>query len=130
MGLKLHHDRFPLIVVEFLAPFSDTDCVAFGDAMRALLARKTNHAIVFQPGGLFTLNAQQRAMMVALSKETAAESAKYVVCSCVIIDNPLARGVVTAINWISPPTFEQKFMATVEEAEAWALRRLAEDAAG
>ena len=130
MGLQIRQDRFPLVVVEFLAPFSDTDCVAFGDAMRALLARKTKHAIVFQPGGLFTLNVQQRAMMVALSKETAAKSAQYVVCACVVITNPLARGVVTAINWVSPPTFEQKFLATVEEAEAWAIRRLAEDEEG
>lgn len=115
-------------MVEFSAPFSDADCLAFGDAMRALLARKVNHAIIFDTGGLFTMNAKQRAMMAALTKETAAESARYVVCACVVIDNPLARGVITAINWIAPPTFEQKFMPSIAEAEAWALRRLAEDA--
>lgn len=117
-------------MVELTTPILDADCVGFGDGMRALLARKQRHAIVFDTNGVFAMNAHQRAMMVALSKETAAESAKYVVTACVVITNPLARGVVTAINWISPPTFEQKFMATLEEAEAWAVRRLAEDAAG
>ncbi len=122
--MVINDSEFPLLVVEFTSPFTDDDALAFGNAMRELLVRKQEHAIVFHPQGLTTMSSSQRAKIAAMAKETEAESATYVVCACVVIDNALARGVITAINWVAPPKFEQRFMKTLAEAKAHARARL------
>jgi hypothetical protein len=38
----------------------------------------------------------------------------------VILTSPLARGVVTAIFWVSPPPVAHRFFATRAEATPWA----------
>lgn len=41
-----------------------------------------------------------------------------------VTSSPLIRGVVTAINWIRPPSYPHAVVATPEEAFAWAEQQL------
>lgn len=51
------------------------------------------------------------------------EQAGY--ASCLIVENPLVRGVITALSWVDP-TMDSKVVGTVDEAMAWATQTLKE----
>jgi hypothetical protein len=124
MGVHFNEARYPLVEIHFDTPIADADVAAFCDKMRELVARKKPYASVFNTEGALHLAPAQRRQMVAISKELEAESALYVVVACIAIDNALARGVITAINWFSPPPFEQRFFSSLVEARAYAAERL------
>lgn len=126
MGVHIDQSRYPLVEIRFDLPVNDADIDAFADAVRGLAARKQPYASVFNTRGVSAIPAAHRRRIVALSKELEAESAKYVVVACLAFDSAIARGVVTAINWFSPPPFEQRFFGSVESARAYAIRRLGE----
>lgn len=42
---------------------------------------------------------------------------------CLVSPSPLIRGVVTAINWLRPPSFEFTTCATIEDAADWIADR-------
>jgi hypothetical protein len=123
MPVVIEERRFPLIEIRFEAPLGDEDVEKFCDKMR-VLAQGPRYASVFDTRGVFGLNSQQRKKMADLQLELDAMSSQVVVVACLAFANPLARGVVTAINWAKPPSFPQRYFDSVEEARAHAIAAL------
>lgn len=126
MSLTFDERRFPLVEIRFEAPVTDADIDRFCVKMRELANGGRPYASVFDAAGVMSLPASQRQKMVAISKELEEQSRRVVVVACLAFDNALARGVVTAVNWFSPPPFEQRFFSNLDAARRFAISRLAE----
>jgi hypothetical protein len=116
--------RFPLVEIRFEPPITDDDVDVFCARMRALANGGRRYASVFDTRGVFSINSAQRKKMADLQQELHDASARVVVVACLAFSNPLARGVVTAINWAKPPSFPQRYFDTVDEARAHAIATL------
>ncbi len=53
----------------------------------------------------------------------------YCVGMAVTLDSAIVRGLMTAISWFAKDQYPIKYVATAEEARAWARRRIAESRA-
>lgn len=124
MPVIFNERRFPLVEIAFEAPIGDDDVDVFCARMRALAHGGRRYASVFDTRGVFSINSAQRKKMADLQLELHDASATVVVVACLAFSNPLARGVVTAINWAKPPSFPQRYFDTVEEARAHAIATL------
>ncbi len=60
-----------------------------------------------------------RKLLGAYQGERKDEFTRYMIADAHVIGNKLIRGLVTVINWISPPSHPQGFFKTMEEAEQW-----------
>jgi hypothetical protein len=115
---------FPLVEIRFEPPVCEGDIDVFCEKMRALAHGGRRYASVFNTHGVLDIDPQQRRRMTALQLELAAASARVVVVACLAFSNQLTRGVVTAINWSSPPSFPQRSFDSVAEARVYAVARL------
>jgi hypothetical protein len=50
--------------------------------------------------------------------------ARYMLGMAMATSNVLARGAMTAINWVVPPKVPMTFVATMREAVSWGVERL------
>lgn len=124
MPVFLEERRFPLVEISFADPISDADVDAFCVTMRALAAGGRRYASVFDNRGVFSMPSAQRKKMAELQVQLREASGRVVVVACLAFPNPIARGVVTAINWASAPSFPQRCFASVTEARAAAIAAL------
>lgn len=69
-------------------------------------------------------SARQRQLLAAHLEKLREYNRKYNVGCALVVPNPIVRGLVTAVFWISPPTFPTRFFATWEEGKAWARQQL------
>lgn len=123
MPVTIDDRRFPLVEIRFEAPLDDGDIDTFCRRMRSL-AEGPRYASVFDTRGVFGLNSAQRKVIAELQVELQLASARVVVVACLAFSNPLARGVVTAINWVKPPSFPQRYFDSVPEARTHAIAAL------
>jgi hypothetical protein len=124
MPVTFQEHRFPLVEIAFSPPIVDDDVEQFCEKMRALAHGGRRYASVFDTRGVFSINSAQRKKMADLQVELHEASGRVVVVACLAFSNPLARGVVTAINWARPPSFPQRYFDTVDEARAHAIGAL------
>lgn len=124
MPVVFDESRFPLVEVHFTLPIVDHDIDVFCAKMRALAHGGRRYASVFDTRGVFSINSAQRKKLAELQLELHDASARAVVVACLAFSNPLARGVVTAINWTKPPSFPQRYFDSVEDARAHAIATL------
>ena len=124
MPVVINETRFPLVEIAFAKPISDEDIRSFCDKMRALAHGGRRYASVFDTRGVFSIPSNQRKEMADLQVELSGASAKVVVVACLAFPNPIARGVVTAINWATPPSFPQRYFDSVESARQHAISAL------
>lgn len=124
MPVIFDEGRFPLVEISFADPISDDDVNVFCQKMRVLADGQRRYASVFDTRGVFTIPSAQRRQMADLQVELKDASARVVVVACLAFSNPLARGVVTAINWASAPSFPQRYFGSVAEARAAAIAAL------
>jgi hypothetical protein len=49
---------------------------------------------------------------------------KYCAGVALYVPNPVVRGVITAVYWLSPPAYPYRFFSNLAEATVWARARL------
>jgi hypothetical protein len=121
MPVVFEERRFPLVEISFTPTITDDDVDVFCKKMRALARGGRRYASVFDTRGVFSINSAQRKKMADLQLELEDASARVVVVACIAFPNTLARGVVTAINWVKPPSFPQRYFDSVDQARAHAI---------
>ncbi len=123
VGVDLH--RWPVIVI-------DTTTVASDQAMGAQIAFLRQiyaecplpYATVIDVGHGKPPTPVQRAMLSAFRQEVR----EHVMAHCrgigFVFDNPLLRGMMTAIFWVRPPDAPTDVFARLEDAVGWCRGKL------
>ena len=128
MAVRFDDSRFPIVEIAFEEPIELEDVDAFATQCRVWLAREVRHVSVFDGRALLRLGADRRQRFAQVATDLGDESKRWVICSCLVFTNPIVRGIVTAINWLSPPPVEQHMFSDREAALAYARHRLDRDA--
>ena len=112
--------RWPLVVVRYPAEMTEAEWNAQADDLDAVLERGARFVLLSDASRVVNApSAKQRRFAAERIRARRDEWARYCAGAAFVSPSPLVRGVMTAINWASPPPFTQRVFATVEEAEAW-----------
>lgn len=118
--------RAPLYVWTFPEEATDDELEASCRAREAWAARVSYPvAWVVDLSRTKKVTAAQRRVVGAHLKHFSECDRLYNQGSAIVVPNPLVRGVVTAVFWLSPPDFPHRLFASRPEAEQWATERLA-----
>jgi hypothetical protein len=121
------HSRAPLLVQRYPRDTGDQELIAFTGAVEAYMAaHPAPFAWVCDASNLVHATARQRQLMGEFEKRTAEHDRKYCLGTALVVASPVARGIITAVYWLSPPVYPYRTFARWDDAEKWARERLAE----
>lgn len=93
-------------------------------AMSALLARSEPFVIIHDARRAVRPTPKQRAFAAEQQKRDTDGTRRLLKGVALVTASPLIAGVLTAINWITPPPYPQKVFSSLAAAEAWATEQL------
>ena len=88
--------------------------------MSGLTQRKQPFVVIHDARRAARPTPKQRAFAATQQKRDAEGSRRYLRGTALVVTNALVAGVVTAINWITPPPYPQKIFSSLADAEKWA----------
>jgi hypothetical protein len=120
LGPSLYCQTFP-------PRFPDAEFTSFLEVLEALVGAQTGpFAWVVLADALLTTSATQRRMMADAEKRMQPQDRAFCVGTAIVLSSSIARGVVTAVYWLTPPVYPYAFCATPEQGRLWARARLDE----
>lgn len=109
--------HWPLAVLVLPADVNTLDIGRVDRSLAALFARKQRFYTLTDASRVTGLpNAKGRGELAAWTKAVEAQTRRHVVATSIVISNPLARGMLTAIHWVAPAVVPSFAAATHEEA--------------
>jgi hypothetical protein len=117
--------RWPLVYVTW--PEGLIDDAEFERAVlyiASLTQRKQPFAVIHDTRKASRPTPKQRAFAAAQQKADAEDSRKWLHAVAIVVSNPIIAGAITAINWIAPLPYPQKFFSSFTGAEAWVSEKL------
>jgi hypothetical protein len=125
-SVEIDTTAWPLVVMRMPAVLDLAAIDGFLQGIDSVLARKAKFSAIIDTTALQRFpNAVERQRLVEqLNLRTFAEKTYNVGNGVVIVSTP-ARAVLTAINWLRPPTTTQHLVGTFPEALEWCCSRLA-----
>ena len=116
---------WPLAVMVVPARLDAPAIMSMFRGMDWLFARGSRFALVVDTRALSRLpNAVERRLLVQELSNRDALEARFNVGNGIILTSMMARGVLTAIQWLRPTPVPQTFVATHAEGVAWCCGRL------
>ena len=109
-----------IYVITFLEVMTDPEYKEHLRAFTAIFDATGPLALVFDGTNARGQPASQRRMMAEWIKANRATLQSKCVALALITPNPLVRGLVTAIFWVSPPPVEHAFFSSLQEGVSWA----------
>jgi hypothetical protein len=130
-SVEIDTTAWPLAVMRMPAALDLAAIDGFLKGIDGVLARKAKFSAIIDTTELRRFpNAVERQRLVEqLNLRTFAEKAYNVGNAVVIVSTP-ARAVLTAINWVRPPTTIQHLVGTFPEALEWCCGRLVDAGVG
>ena len=123
-GLEIDDSRWPLVVVSWLGTtVTASEIDRFLQKGDEHLARREPYVALHDGVRATGIDAAQRKRLAAHVDANRAALAKYCVAAAIVASSPIVRGIVTAVNWMSPPPMSQRVFGTRANAESW-LREL------
>ena len=120
-----YNDQMPIYRLTFPASATDEELAACLEAREHWgLRARYEVAWVIDLSNLTTAPAKQRKMFAEHVRRFDWHNNRWNAGSAAVVPNAWLRGVVTAVQWFSPPTFPSTVVATVQEAHQWARRQL------
>ena len=120
----------PILVVRYPANSNTPEAAAqvkeFYDLFCAWVDRTRDpYTVIADTTAIEALpSARVRAAIAEGEARTAAFKGNRNKGTAVIVANRVTRGLVTAVYWLSPPTYPVQLFATFDEGLAWVLTRL------
>jgi hypothetical protein len=111
-------------VVEFVGALDDTEFRAYLRGNEGLLARRERYALVVDASRAATIDSAQRKLQAEWMLQHDRELRTFCVGIAFVITNPLVRGALTAISWLSPMPMPTTVTERREPAVAWCRARL------
>jgi len=122
--IEIDDSRYPLVRVTFEGHVADHVFDRYLETMSRVLQRRMKNAIVFDARLARSPTAMQRSKQVAWLKANRETIQTYSCGSAFVVASTVIRGVLTAILWVAPIPGAHVVVATLPEAEAWAIARL------
>lgn len=120
-------ESFPLVIVTFPAKLDLAAVDRFIEDQRAVLARRTLHANLFDASAIENMpDASCRKRLVDFTHASKEASVRYNVGSVLVVKSSVVRAAITAIHWLAPPPTPTYLVATYAEAERTCRRLLQE----
>lgn len=126
-NITFDESRLPLVVVTFRGDATTEEFEEYLRRLSANLARKQPTAIVIDSREFAVMPAAQRKRQAEWIDETRVVRTRYTLGTAFVINSPLIRGALTAIFWLTKYDTPYVVVPTLEEAEAWALKLLADE---
>jgi len=115
----------PIYLLEFPRQASDAEVEAFADAReRWAEGCAHRHAWIVDARRVREATARQRQILAQHLKRFEPLDTTWNVGTGFVVDNPLVRGFLTAVFWLSQPKFHHAEFGELEEAQAWCRARL------
>lgn len=129
MRITLDDHEFPLVTSTCPEEWSEAEMRDYFARMVKIHERDLRFAHIadVRKSGAMS-NAQTRRLASEFQKEHTEVSARLCVCTAIVADSRLLRGAITAINWLTPPSYPAKTMASLDDARAYCQQMLAQDA--
>lgn len=121
------YSRAPLLVQRLPPDTSDQNVVAFCAATEAYVAAHPEPYVwVVDASALVHATSRQRRLMSEHGMRVAEVNRKYCLGIALVLTGPVARALVSAVYFLTPPTCPYRTFAAWDQAEKWARERLAE----
>lgn len=124
-NITFDESRLPLVVVTFRGTASTAEFEEYLRLLRVNLGRRQPTAVVVDSRKMVTMSAAQRKRQAEWIDSNREDLLRFTRGTAFVINNPLMRGALTAIFWLTRYETPYVVVATLEEAEAWALAQLA-----
>lgn len=116
---------WPLAVLVLPQDVTTLEIEPLDRSLQAIFARKQRFLSLTDASAVASLpDAKGRNAIAAWTKSIEAQTQQLVVANSLVIKSPIARGVLTAIQWVAPPVVPTIAASTAEEACAF-LRDIA-----
>lgn len=119
-GIITHSERFPLVIIEFGATYSHDDLMVGCAENAALLARGEHFVTVRDLRELQMVpSSAQRRYFAAWEREHGEAIAENCLGVANVSESRILRGVMTAIQWITPAPTPEVMVPSMERAVDW-----------
>jgi hypothetical protein len=126
--MEVREDLWPVLYIRLRGRMREEEWLEVFRAFSRFYARGARYCSIIDSSAITALpSATSRSLIAQLAKEHEPESRRWILESNVVIDNALARGALTAIQWLAPPVYPLYYVATRQEAFARAFAALARD---
>jgi len=128
-AIDVDDTRWPLVVIRWPSgAIAETDVEEFLRRSVSHLGRHERFASLHDGVRASGLDSKGRKRMSDHVNANRELLKRWHVAAAIVSSSAMVRGVVTAVNWLSPPPFPQRQFATREEAEAWLRGMLTNEA--
>ncbi|MCB9585208.1 MAG: hypothetical protein H6718_07410 [Polyangiaceae bacterium] len=105
---------------------SDAALAKFLDAVQHLAeSQRAPYAWIANLGPLLNTTATQRRMLAEGEKRREPYASKFCAGIAIFAPSPIARGLVTAVYWLNPPTYPRRIVSSFDEGVEFARAQLA-----
>jgi hypothetical protein len=111
-------------IVEFVGVLDDAAFRSYLHENDALLARRERYAIVVDASRSGVIDSAQRKLQAEWMLQHERELRLFCAGIAFVITNPLVRGALTAITWLSPLPMPSIVVDRRESAISWCRQRL------
>jgi hypothetical protein len=126
-AIRIDESRSPLIIVTFPVSTNDAEFDDYLERMQRRLALRKKSVVIMDARVVTQSHATQRAKQAEWLKTNRELLRLYSCGTAFVIRSAIVRGGLTAILWVAPIPSPHTVVATIEEAEQWALARLRAD---
>ena len=128
-AINYNEARFPLVTIEFVGACSDEQFEEYLAKMRATTQRAEEQGkryviVVDTLQATRAVTAHQRKRQAEEMTENLRISRTAIAGMVFVINNPVVRGVLTAILWLQGMEWDYDVVRTRAEGDAWALQRV------
>lgn len=108
---------WPLAVLVLPADVTTLEIEPLDRSLQAIFARKQKFLSLTDASAVANLpDAKGRNAIATWTKSIESMTQKHVVANALVIKSPIARGVLTAIQWVAPPVVPTIAASSAEEA--------------
>lgn len=125
-GIVIDDSRWPLVVMHMppVMTLGDLDH-HFEIRTPRLFARGRFAAVIdTRAADIFAFTALHRRRVVQHRKRMEDTYKRLLIAEAYVLESVVARGIVTAVQWLAPPCWPQGLFGDVDAATAWARRKL------
>lgn len=120
-GLTFDDSAWPLLYVRYPSkPLSDEGFEHFISRYTGFVERRDHFATIFDSRGPATaITAQQRKRLTEWFEVTGELAGQYHFGIALLLNNPLVRGALNAVTWLSPIPVPVKSFGSISDAAPW-----------
>jgi hypothetical protein len=125
-ALLLRTDHWPLVTLELPPDMADLDLGTLSRSQDDVFARRQKYVSITDASAVASLpGAKVRGAIADWAKGIEPMAKRYQVANALVVPNPLARGVLTAVHWLAPPIVPTLVCATMGEGLAFLVEHAA-----